>query len=130
MKRLRLLTTLLCVFVFHSLNAQNWKPVTKTDKYNYLKDSTYHTIWVDSSKSINGDSVYYLNKIMKKVKDENPTLYIMGYYLENKSQFFLSKIINTASGDVVMKENDSLKLLLKPLAQLNDINQNFFLRFN
>lgn len=122
MKRLRLLTTLLCVFVFHSLNAQNWKPITKSDKYNYIKDSTYYSVWADSVKSVNGDSVFFLNRVLKKVRlgDMKDPFYSKGYYLENQSQFFLNEMIYAASGDVIMKENDTVKFVLKPLAKLND----------
>jgi hypothetical protein len=116
-----MLKKLLFVFILFSIaeaNAQEWKPVNRNEKYNYqLATNTYYaTIWVDSLKVINNDSIFYLNKIIKKVA--NGTYGINGYYLNNQSQFFLSKLINTSSGNILMEEDSSIKFLIKPNANL------------
>jgi hypothetical protein len=110
----------LLLFALKNVDAQNWKPLTNGEKYNYAQGSIFATIWADSVKYINSDSVFYLNRLLKKVKSGDPKIGSVGY-LQNQSQFFLSKIIYSPSSDVLMEENDSVKFLLKPRAKLNDI---------
>jgi hypothetical protein len=57
---------LLCFSLFSQLSvAQSWQPLNLSDKYNYkIGDSTIisRTLWVDSVKIENGNSVFYLNR--------------------------------------------------------------------
>ena len=61
---------LLPVFLLFSccLFAQNWWPVKTGETYHYrLPDSTHitHSIRVDSVRTQNGDSVFYMNRVLK-----------------------------------------------------------------
>jgi hypothetical protein len=114
----KILFSLFLLLIGHSAEAQQWKPIAGKEKYNYLLNRTYSTIWVDSTKLINSDSVFFLNKILKSIKT-NPLPY-ENAYLDNQSQFLLSKIIYTASQGILMVENDSIHFLIKPYANLND----------
>lgn len=122
MKKLYILSLML--FVFNNVNSQNWMPINKSEKYNYCSGKNlYKTIWADSIKIINSDSVFFLNKVIKKVKDEpqkKPPHYAIAFYLENQSQFFLSQILYSTNRDIVMKENDSIKYFIKPFAKLHE----------
>ena len=115
-------TILIMVFALNIVSAQNWKPINANLKYNYSDVNCYYTVWVDSVKCINNDSVFYLNKVIKKVKigDGSDPYYAIDYYKKNQSQFFLSDIIYSANNDIIMKENDSVKFLIKPYSGLSD----------
>lgn len=111
------------LLIFNVVHSQNWMPINKNEKYNYCSgNNLYKTIWIDSIKIINNDSVFFFNKIIKKVKDSKYVWpdYARAYYLENQSQFFLSQIIYSANSGIVMKENDSIRFLIKAHAKLND----------
>lgn len=96
------------------LNAQNWKPVNSVDKYNYfIGDKPEATIWVDSVNIFNGDSVYFLNKILKKVKDLDNNSCIASY-LENQPQQFLTKITFFQNGEYKMENDTASSFLVKP----------------
>jgi len=109
------------ILISSLLNAQNWKPVNSVNKYNYfIGDKPEATIWVDSVDILNGDSVYILNKVLKKVKDIDSYSCIASY-LENQPQQFLSKITFCQNGEYKM-ENDTLSsFLLKPNNSLNKL---------
>lgn len=116
----KLLPFLFLLLIIRTAGAQQWKPLTSSEKYNYLLDERYATIWADSVRLVNGDSVFFLNKVLTNIKGTTSFFpYINNAYL-NRSQFFLSKIIYTASKEIRMEENDSIHFLIKPYANLND----------
>lgn len=113
--------TILIISLFSiSALAQNWKPINKDEKFNYLgADSYYATIWVDSAKLDGIDSVYFFNKIIRKVKNGSG-LHVYGYYLANQSQFLFSKMVLCSNHDVVFEESKNKRYRIKPLAKMND----------
>jgi hypothetical protein len=105
----------------YGLHAQGWQPFQKGEKYNYnLGDKQFYaTIWIDSTAFITNDSVYYFNKVLKKVKT-GTDWQIPNFYLNDQSQFFLSKLSFGESRELQFTENDTIKFLIKPLANLNE----------
>lgn len=68
MKKLYLIS--LTMLLFTIVNSQNWMPINKNEKYNYSSGNNfYKTIWTDSIKMINSDTVFFLNKVLKKGND-------------------------------------------------------------
>lgn len=103
-------------------STQNWKPINKSEKFNYSlggANNFYATIWVDSTKLEHNDSVYFFNKIIKKVRN-GAMPYTYGYYLLNQSQFLLAKMIYYSNHDVVFEESKNKRYKIKPLAKIND----------
>ena len=88
------------IFLFSALIpiilfAQNWSPIRVNEKMNYQhSDSGYisHTIWVDSSFSVGGDTIFYLNRIVKDVPG-NPEI-----ALRNQPQFLLETMTKDIFG--------------------------------
>jgi hypothetical protein len=65
--RLTLMTIFVVLASLHLMKAQSWQPLTLHEKFNYSINGANlvtHSIWVDSCKVINGDSVFYLNRIV------------------------------------------------------------------
>ncbi len=118
MKNLVLFLTI--AFSISFANAQDWKPFNVNEKYNYsLGNHPFDaTIWADSTTIVNTDTIYYLNKILKRVADG--VSYFEGCYLNNQSQYFLSSICCSSNGDVTFKEDNNRKYLLKVQANLNE----------
>jgi len=119
MKKIFILIILLASMM--STHAQDWKLFRTGEKYNYSLGSNayYASIWVDSTAVIGNDSVYYFNKIIKKVKN-GPVEYWRNLFLNDMSQFFLSGLAFHDNTTMVFKETETVKYLLKPLAQLNE----------
>ncbi len=101
--------------------AQNWRPLTSFEKFNYLDaQNNYVTFWADSVSVSGSDTTLFLNKILKKVKNGGSPSYYLGSYLENQSQHFLSNMTFEPGGNVYFRENDSVHYLLKTTAGLSD----------
>lgn len=87
MKKLTLLSTLLLIFSY--IDAQNWQPVSQGLKYNYgfSNNTSYISIWIDSTKIMGNDTIHYFNKTSKvvKVDEYQSTLYV------NQNTFLLSQ---------------------------------------
>lgn len=77
------------ILIFSSINAQNWQPINLGLKYNYgfSNNTSYSSIWIDSTRIVGNDTIRYFNKTSKVVKaDEfHNSLYI------NQSTFLLSQ---------------------------------------
>ncbi len=60
--------SLFCLLLFTTaLSAQNWRPIPKGYKAHFRIDTSSvitHSLWVDSTAVINGDSVFYLNRVV------------------------------------------------------------------
>ena len=102
-----------------SLIGQNWIPVNPDYKYNYRHDTAQYitnTIYIDSIEIINGDSVFYLNRIMSACDTCTSLPWGTGYYqLKNQPQFLQKKIIRIDE-DVWMFD-DTARFYLKPGAE-------------
>lgn len=115
--------------------AQNWSPLNLSDKYNYKLDTSYfitNTIWVDSVSVINGDSVFYLNRIITDCDTCSSaiggftsfcywdTIYPCNscFVLENQPQFFQRKMVK--KGDGIYSFEDTAKFAILTKAKLND----------
>lgn len=119
---MKIYTTLLVTFFFcMTALSQNWKPINRNEKFNYALATNpyYATIWVDSAKVEGKDSVYFFNKIIKKVRDGD-NYYTYGIYRLNQSQFLLSKMILYSNDEVVFEESKDKRYRIKPLAKINE----------
>ena len=107
--------------------SQNWIPLVQGDKYNYQPDNSSiitATIWIDSAKVIQGDSVFFLNRIAAHC--DTCTAALGGtpepcdscYMLINQPQFLQRKMIKKGDGIYVFR--DTSKLMLRTKAQLNE----------
>lgn len=86
------------------LFSQDWKPIRYGEVYNYYNDSTmnYHSVWADSVDFLNGDSIYYLNKVVEE-KDTDLTYdHLAAIYYSNRPQFFLNELKYSPDGSVRM----------------------------
>jgi hypothetical protein len=76
--------------------SQNWTPINTTEKFCYSSDDTLEIInnvlWVDSVKSFNNQEVYYMNKIVKLIDEEE------NQYKYNEPQFLADSIIISEDG--------------------------------
>ncbi len=53
--------------------AQNWDPIRVNDTMNYTHSDSIHitnSIWVNSTNFINGDSIFYLNRVVADVHND------------------------------------------------------------
>jgi hypothetical protein len=100
-----------------TLPAQQWQPVSSSEKFNFRIDTANiitTVIGVDSAQLLNGDSVYYLNRVVRKCTGcPEP-----GSYLCNQPQFLLKEMIMKPGGLYVFKNPGSF--LLKTLAEVNE----------
>jgi hypothetical protein len=63
--RALLFTVVFWLFLSGMAFTQEWKPLTSNEKFNYRIDSAGYistTLWIDSIKIMNGDSVFFLNR--------------------------------------------------------------------
>jgi hypothetical protein len=114
---------LFIIFTFFEASAQNWRPINTGEVYNYYNDSgnVYISIWIDSSKVINSDTVFYLNKVLKKIDTTLINNDYANLYLINQPQFLLSEFIFSNSGDLVFRDKKKAKTyLIKTQASTND----------
>lgn len=88
MKKLTLLVSLLLLAVGY-INAQNWQPVSQGLKYNYgfSNNTSYISIWIDSTKIMGNDTIHYFNKTSKVVKADG----YGGALYTNQNTFLLSQ---------------------------------------
>lgn len=108
------------ILTINCLNAQNWNPINKVEKFNYsTSDKLYFTtVWVDSVGYVDSDSVYYFNRIAKFLKKSSGN--IAEYWLINQPNYFLSRLRYLSNGDFLFEENDDYKYLIKPHSDLDD----------
>ncbi len=116
----KLLFLLLTLSSIPGVQAQEWQPFQRGEKYNYslANKQFYATIWVDSTAFVNNDSVFYFNKVLKKVK--TGAWQYPNFYLNDQSQFFFTHFIFGESRELKFTENDTTKFLIKPLASVNE----------
>lgn len=95
-----LFTFLSLFFLSINLFGQNWKPLNLTDKYNFqFQDSSYisHTIWVDSFDVVNGDSIFFLNRIVRDC-DTCSLVWGIEKKLKNQGQFLQKRMLQQIDG--------------------------------
>jgi len=118
--RLPLLLTGLLFFISGMINGQQWRPLTPGEKFNYRIDSAGYisnSIWVDSVRIENGDSVFFLNRVVTSC-DTCSTWYTYTFWrLCNQHQFLEKKMIRKTGGLYVFQ--DPGKYNLKTIAPLN-----------
>ena len=96
-----------------TMSAQQWQPVTSSEKFNYRVDTAVlisNVIFADSAKLENGDSVFYLNRVVSKCIG----CPVPGTYLCNQPQFLLKEMILHPGGVYLFKNPGSF--ILKTLA--------------
>ena len=84
---------LLLLFFPSLLAAQNWAPVKIGERYNYRQapaDVITQTLWADSMKVENGDSIWYMNRTIRKCD----TCSQWGIYYGNQPFFWVKKLPN------------------------------------
>jgi hypothetical protein len=114
MKKIFLFIALLTLALFAS--AQNWRPIHPGEKVNYTIDGStlYATVWVDSTSSSGSDSIYYFNRIMKKIDSINPGY---NYYHINVPNILLEKAFICPDGSYKLK-HENLYYYIKPFDTL------------
>lgn len=115
---MKIIYTAFLIFVAINFSfTQNWKPINPAEKFNYTLDgnTVYSTIWSDSSKIIEGDSVFFLNKIVLPCED----CWQSEAVLMNQPSFLLSAITLFNDGSYKLSKQDSI-LFIKPFAGLNE----------
>jgi len=115
--RLYIFLTGLLIFFTVPAIGQQWRPLTSNEKFNFRIDTASfisNSIWVDSVKIQNGDSVFYLNRVVTQCDTcSNPN-----WRLCNQSQFLQKKMIQNSGGLYIFQEPG--KYCLKNLALLNE----------
>jgi hypothetical protein len=100
-----------------ALWAQQWRPLVTGDKFNFRVDTAgfiSNVLFIDSTKYLNGDSVFYLNRVVAKCTGcPEP-----GYYLCNQPQFLGREMHRKPNGDYIFFSPG--ESLLKPLAALSE----------
>jgi hypothetical protein len=99
------------------LDAQQWRPVTSTEKFNYRVDTAGYisnTILVDSLKMENGDSVFCFNRVVTAC----PSCPYSDWKLYNQPQFLKKKMTRKPGGMYVF--SDPGRFYIKTLAGLNE----------
>lgn len=107
-------------FVPFFTNAQEWNPINLHDKYNYqIETANYisHTIWVDSVDLVDGDSIFYLNRIVVDCPNCDPN-FPNKYKIANQGQFLQEKMIKKQNGGYRFEGNQTF--FLKPKTSLNE----------
>ena len=103
------LTALFFILSGLLVNAQNWKLINAHEVFNYrLSDaiSITHSIWVDSSAFNEGDSIYYLNRIVT----DCDTCQESSYKLCNQSQFLMKEVVFDSDGIYRFQNPDTLEI--------------------
>ena len=120
MIRLHIILSGLLVFLTGTTIGQQWRPLTSNEKFNYRIDTAGYisnSIWVDSIKIENGDSVFYLNRIVTGC-DTCTSWYSHTFWrLCNQPQFLKKKMIVKTGGLYILEEPG--KYYLKTLAPVN-----------
>ncbi len=105
------------LILFSNINiiAQNWQPICKDNMYNYQIDTIDYinnTIKVDSVNVIEGDSVFYLNRIMTSC-DTCANNSNNHYALKNQPQFLMRKMVKKS--DSLFLFQDTCEFRIMPL---------------
>lgn len=93
---------IIILFSISNLMAQNWNLIRQNERYHYqVSNDTIplHTIFIDSLKVLNGDSVYYLNRFFLPC-DTCPSA---GYFIDNQPGFLQRQIRKTEKGLFVIE---------------------------
>ena len=110
-----IMTGLLIVFTGPAIG-QQWKPLTSNEKFNFRIDTASYisnSIWADSVKIQNGDSVFFLNRVVTGCDTcSNPD-----WRLCNQPQFLQKKMIQKPGGIYIFQDPGTY--YLKTLAPLN-----------
>ena len=100
------------------LSAQNWNPIHFGNKYIYVIDffdiSTAHAIYIDSFKTVNNDSVFYLNTIAKKIDSQSGCLRA----LRNQPLFLNKKMIKKQNGNIYF--TDTVHIFININAKISE----------
>jgi len=110
----RILFLIMIAGVCFTMNAQQWKPVSNTDKFNFRIDTAVYIsniIAVDSSALQAGDSVFYLNRIVTSIPG------ISYEKLYNQPQFLERTMTQKPGGVYLFSDPGSFRI--QTLAGLN-----------
>ena len=124
MLRMKKLLLLISTFCFVAECSAQWQPVNSYESYHFtLENSTLpvYTIKVDSSSSLNSDSIFFLNR----VACENCTTIVGGpincdtcYGKYNQPQFLQKEMIVSPNGTVTF--SDTADWIIQTYASLNE----------
>lgn len=116
----KLLTFLLLMGFAVFMNGQNWQPVNLGNSYNYILgdgEIITNVIKIDSVEIIDGDSVYYFNRIMTNCdtcsNNDNGD-----FALRNQPQFMMRKMIKKSDSLLVFADPE--EFILRPLADVDE----------
>ncbi|MEZ4685476.1 MAG: hypothetical protein R3B47_05265 [Bacteroidia bacterium] len=102
---------LLLYFLPALLAAQNWAPVKMGERYNFRQapaDVITQTLWADSMAVVNGDSVWYMNRTIRKC-DTHSQWGICAKYYGNQPSLG-KKITKPADGHYLLISEDALDI--------------------
>jgi hypothetical protein len=114
--RFHIILTGLLIFFTGPVIGQQWRPLTSNEKFNFRIDTASYisnSIWVDSIKIENGDSVFFLNRVVTRCD----TCFYPYWRLCNQPQFLQKKMIRKPGGFYIFQEPG--EYYLKTLAPLN-----------
>lgn len=117
---------LFCCFLCSFLVAQNWQPLNASEVFNFRLDQSdvvSASIWVDSSAQIGSDSVFYLNRVVKRLDDclaltNNGAACDTCCFTKNGANFLQQTAWKRANGSWLFAAPDTFVIL--PQAILND----------
>lgn len=118
-----------CLLAPLSLFAQHWMPIVAGEIYHYrLPDSAFatHTIRVDSVKYIGGDSVFYLNRVLRWHEFPDDWFFPTDTFLvpfRHQGQFLGKTMTKTANGDLIFHTENFLfdtTFIIRPSAQIGE----------
>ena len=118
-----------CLLAPLGLFAQNWMPIVPGETYHYrLPDSTHitHTIRVDSVKNVGGDSVFYLNRVLRWHEFPDDWFFPTDTFLvpfRNQGQFLGKMMTKTANGELIFHTENFLfdtTFIIRPLANIGE----------
>lgn len=100
---------LLAILLMQSLLAAQvpaWRPIHNHSKFHYLKgnnpqESISNSIWIDSTTTQNGDSVFYFNRV---IRANDPIFQDTASY--NQPQFLQMKMTENAMGIYVFQDSE------------------------
>ena len=120
----QLFTLFILLFFVLNINAQDWKIISTNGVSNFYNNSSknYHSFWIDSADVVNGDSVFYLNKIIDSIPNTSSNIFTQydDLYLPDRPYYFLSELRYDVNNVAILSGDSSQTYFIKTRAGLNE----------